>query len=157
MVKASAPNVLHQRMPGDDHSGVAVLLEPTHRPKPRLQAAVIRLDAVVGVLLGAVPGRGQQLLSAPGYTGAWSVTTLDRGDLGRAHHLLEEPVGGFGVPPRGDEHVDDLTELVDRAIDIASLAGDLHIGLVHEPAIPGRWRHGRAASASSGVNRSTHR
>jgi transposase IS116/IS110/IS902 family protein len=56
--------------------------------------------------------------------------------LGRADGLLEEPAGGLGVSVSGDEHVDDLAELVDRAVDIAPPAGDLHIGLVHEPAVP---------------------
>src|SRR5215207_1427474 len=44
-------------------------------------------------------------------------------------------MGCLGVAPRGDEDVDDLRELVDGPVDIAPLAGDLHIGLVHLPAI----------------------
>ena len=47
----------------------------------------------------------------------------------------EEPAGGRGISPSGDEHVDDLAELVDRAVDVAPLAGDLHIGLVDLPAV----------------------
>jgi hypothetical protein len=39
------------------------------------------------------------------------------------------------VAPRGDEHVDDLAELVDRPVHIAPPPGDLHIGLVDLPAI----------------------
>jgi hypothetical protein len=35
----------------------------------------------------------------------------------------------------GDEHVNDLAELVDRPVHIPPLAGDLHIGLVDLPAI----------------------
>jgi hypothetical protein len=34
-----------------------------------------------------------------------------------------------------DEHVDDLAELVDRPIHVPPPAGDLHIGLVHLPAV----------------------
>jgi hypothetical protein len=34
-----------------------VLLEPSHRSQPRLQPAVIRLDPVVGVLIGSMPRR----------------------------------------------------------------------------------------------------
>jgi hypothetical protein len=41
----------------------------------------------------------------------------------------------LGVAPRGDIDVDDLAELVDGAVDLAPLAGDLHIRLVHLPAI----------------------
>jgi len=39
-------------------------------------------------------------------------------------------------PECGDEHVDDLPELVDRAAHIPPLAGDLDVGLVDLPAIP---------------------
>jgi hypothetical protein len=44
-------------------------------------------------------------------------------------------MGCLGVAPRRDEYVDDLLELVDGPVDIAPSAGDLHIGLVHLPAI----------------------
>jgi hypothetical protein len=56
--------------------------------------------------------------------------------FGRVDRSLEEPLGGLGVSVSGDEHVDDLAELVDRAVDVAPPAGDLHIRLVHEPAVP---------------------
>jgi hypothetical protein len=39
------------------------------------------------------------------------------------------------ITPRGDEHVDDLAELIDRTVHIPPLPSDLHVGLVHEPAI----------------------
>jgi hypothetical protein len=61
----STSNVLHECMPGDDHSGAGFLLEPSHRSQPRLQPAVICLDAVVGVLVGAVPWPWQQRLWVP--------------------------------------------------------------------------------------------
>ena len=35
----------------------------------------------------------------------------------------------------GDEHVDDLPELVDRSIDVAPLPSHLHVGLVDLPAV----------------------
>ena len=57
----------------------------------------------------------------------------------------------------GDKHVDDLAMLVDGPVEIGPLPGDLHLGLVDKPATPTACRHGRAASASSGVNRSTQR
>jgi hypothetical protein len=44
-------------------------------------------------------------------------------------------VSGLRVSARRDEHVDELPELVDRTVHIAPSAGDLHIGLVHLPAI----------------------
>jgi hypothetical protein len=44
-------------------------------------------------------------------------------------------MGCLGVAPRGDTDVDDLPELVDGAVDIPPLAGDLHVRLIHLPAI----------------------
>jgi hypothetical protein len=44
-------------------------------------------------------------------------------------------MGCLGVVPRGDIDVDDLPELVDGAVDIAPVAGDLDVGLVDLPAI----------------------
>jgi hypothetical protein len=59
-----APNVLDEGVAREDHPGAAVL--SAHRPQPRLQAAVIALDAVVGVLVGSMPRRRQQLSSTTG-------------------------------------------------------------------------------------------
>jgi hypothetical protein len=39
--------VLHEAMPNDDHPGATVLLEPAHRPQPRLEAAVVALDRLL--------------------------------------------------------------------------------------------------------------
>jgi hypothetical protein len=60
---------------------------------------------------------------------------LDRREFGRADRPLEEPTGSLRVPACGDEHVDDLAELVDRSVNIAPLASDLHIRLVDLPAV----------------------
>jgi hypothetical protein len=56
------------------------------------------------------------------------------GHLRGVDGLLEEPAGRLDVSPRGHEHVDDLPELVNRPVDVAPVASDLHVGLVHEPA-----------------------
>jgi hypothetical protein len=48
--------------------------------------------------------------------------------------MLEEPARRPGVTLPGDEHVDDLPELVNRAVDVPPPAGDLHVGLVDPPA-----------------------
>jgi hypothetical protein len=86
--------------------------------------------------VGAMPGCWQQVLEHD---------RIGRGPVGdhrngchlrRADGLLEEAAGRFGVSIRGHEHVDDLACLVDRAVHVALLAGDLHVGLVHEPAVP---------------------
>jgi gamma-glutamyltranspeptidase len=52
-------NVLHDRMADADQHGAPIPLEPRHRPQTRLQPAVICLDAVVGIPIGAMPGRRQ--------------------------------------------------------------------------------------------------
>jgi hypothetical protein len=57
-----------------------------------------------------------------------------------------------------DEDVDDLAELVDRAVEIDPSPGEFDVRFVHEPPITaGACRQGRAASISSGVNRCTQR
>lgn len=48
----TAAQVLHERMTSDDDAGGAVGLEATHGAKPSLQATVVALDPVVGVLVG---------------------------------------------------------------------------------------------------------
>jgi hypothetical protein len=70
---------------------------------------------------------------------------------------FEEPVSRHGVTPRGDQHINDLPELVDRSVHVPPSPGDFHVGLVHEQRSPTACRQGRAASASSGVNRCTQR
>jgi hypothetical protein len=95
---------------------------------------VVALDPVVGVLVGAVPCRRQQLLHHGRIDRRLVGGDLDGRDLDRADGLVEEPTGGRGVSARGDEHVDHLPELVDRAVDVPPVASHLHIGLIHLPA-----------------------
>jgi hypothetical protein len=66
-------------------------------------------------------------------------------------------VGSGCVPSGGQEHVDDLAELVDRPIDVAPPSGDLDRGRIDLPAVADGMAAGPAASASSGVNRWTQR
>ena len=94
--------------------------------------------------------------STAGYAGARSVVTSTGRTLVESMACLK-PVGGVSVSSGGHEHVDDLAELVDRAVHIAPLPGDLQVGLIDLPAVAPRCRQGRAASASSGVNRWTQR
>ena len=49
----------------------------------------------------------------------------------------EEPASGRQVPLLGDQHVDDLPELVNRPVQIHPLPGHLDIGFVHEPPVTG--------------------
>jgi hypothetical protein len=133
----ASSQILDEAMPGDHDPGVAVLLEPAHRMQPRLEAAVVGLDLVVGIPVGAMPDRRQQLLKHRRVHRRVVGDHLNWRDPHCADGALEEPAGRCRVPPRGHEHVDDLPELVDRAVDIAPPAGDLDIGLVHLPAVAG--------------------
>src|SRR5262249_35621309 len=63
------------------------------------------------------------------------------GDLDRRQPLLqrtsEEAARGRGITPPGDQHVDHLPVLIDRAIQVAPATGDLDVRFVHEPPTPG--------------------
>jgi hypothetical protein len=94
----SASQGLDEGMPGDHDAGAAFLFEPSHRPQPCLQAAVTGLDSVVGIPLGAVPGRLEQVVQHR-QVGQGSVgDDLDRGDLGRPDGPFEEAAGSGCVP-----------------------------------------------------------
>jgi hypothetical protein len=67
------------------------LLESSHRSQPCLQAAVIGLDLVVGLLLGAVPCRWEQVVHDDRVRRSPIGNHLSRRDHGRAHGPLEEP------------------------------------------------------------------
>jgi len=54
--------VLDEGMADNDHAGAAVLLEATHRSQPCFQPAVVSLNAIVGVLPGAMPGGWDHLV-----------------------------------------------------------------------------------------------
>ena len=62
--------------------------------------------------------------------------------LGRARAVLqradEELASGREIPFLRDEDVDDLAELVDRAVQIDPPPGHFDICLINEPSIPGR-------------------
>jgi hypothetical protein len=97
---------------------------------------VICLDAIVLILLAAMPCRWQQLLQH-----ARVDRCLVGGDLAGRHlrHVdgpLEEPAGRLEVPVCRREDVDDLAELVDGAVDVPPPASDPDVGLVHLPAVP---------------------
>ena len=114
----SASKVLHERMSGNDHPRTAVLFEPAHRDAAAPSAAVVAFDAVVGVLVGPMPRRRQQVIEHRRIRRCPVGGDLDRHDPRRVDHSLKEPTGSRRVPPWRDEHVDDLAELVDRAVDV---------------------------------------
>jgi hypothetical protein len=97
---------------------------------------VVGLDVVVGVPIGAMPGRRQQLFQHACIHRRSVSDDLDWRALGRADGSFEEAAGCADVAPRGDEHVNHLPELINRTVDIAPLARDLHVGLIDLPAVP---------------------
>jgi hypothetical protein len=78
---------------------------------------------------------GSRSSSTTGYVAARSVTTSSGVTFVVAMGPFEEPMGRGDVTPRGDDHVNDLAELIDRSVHIPPSPSDLHVGLVHEPAI----------------------
>jgi hypothetical protein len=114
-------DVLCEGVSCDDDPGAAILLEPTHRSQLGLQPAVVALDAVVGTLVGTTPCRGQQRLQHRRVRRGPIGCDLDWSNSCSAGGLLEEPLGGVSVSSGGHEHVDDLAELVDRAVHVAPL------------------------------------
>jgi hypothetical protein len=105
-------DVLNERVPCGDHLRAAELLEATHRSQAGLQPSVIRFDRVVRVLLGDMTGGGYQLLEHP-----WVGGRPVGGDLDGGRPVLkcagEESPGGRHIPFLGDQHVDNLSELID--------------------------------------------
>jgi hypothetical protein len=47
----------------------------------------------------------------------------------------EEPAGGRQIPFLRHQHVDDLPELINRAVQVDPPAGNLDVGFIGEPAI----------------------
>jgi hypothetical protein len=93
----AAAEVLHEPMAGNDDPGAVVLLESWHRSQPCLQAAVIGFEVVVGVLVGAVPCRWEQVFHDDRVGRSPIGDNLSRDDLGRADGPLEEPASRAGV------------------------------------------------------------
>jgi hypothetical protein len=58
---------------------------------------VIGLDTVVGVLVGTMPRRGEQLVPHDRVGCRLIGDDLDRGDPGRADGLFEAPACGLGI------------------------------------------------------------
>jgi hypothetical protein len=117
---------------------------------------VISFGRVMCLPLDHIPGGGQQLVRY-----SWIDGCAVGGDLGRLWGLTEragdEPAGDRQIPLLGDQHVDDLAELVDRPVPADPPSRDLDGGLIHEPPIARVRQHGLAASINRRVNRCTHR
>jgi hypothetical protein len=118
---------------------------------------VVALDAVVGMLLDVMPRGRDQLVQHRWVHRRGVGDHLAGRHLQHRERLLEEPPGRLGVAAGREEHVDDLPVLVDRAVDVPPDPVDLDVGSSTNQRSPGACRVNRAASASSGVNRCTHR
>ena len=81
--------VLHERVPGCDRLGGAVLLETAHRSKSGLEPTVIGFDGVVRVLLDPVQRVRGKLVQDP---------RVDRGPVGGDLHW-----DGSGAQRPGEE------------------------------------------------------
>jgi hypothetical protein len=96
---------------------------------------MVGLHSVVCVLLGVMDDVEQQFLDHPSQWGGQV-----GGDLGgpavSAQRGLEESPCRRRVSPPGRVDVDDPTALVNGAVHVAPLAGDLDVGLINEPAVP---------------------
>lgn len=133
----AASDVLHQRVPADDHACGVVAFESKHRSESSFEPTVVGFDSIVRVLLGVVKDAGHQSLDRSCQGGCTVGDDLDGGAM-RDERRREEPTRGTEVPPFRDVDVDDLAALIDRPIHVTPPAGDLHAGLIHEPTVPDR-------------------
>src|SRR5690348_5084908 len=133
----AAADVLDECVPGGNYSCATKLFEPAHRSQSGLQPSVIGFDRVVSVLLGDMTGGRHQLIEHPRVGGG----TIS-GDLDRGRRVIKgagkEPTGGRQVSLLGDQHINDLPELVDCPVQIDPSSDDLGVCFVDEPAITGR-------------------
>jgi hypothetical protein len=96
---------------------------------------MICLDPVVGIPVRTMPRRRQQLVQHHQRGRRQVGHNLARAGSWSCRWPAKEPPCRDAVPPWRDEHVDDLPRLIDRPVEVAPATGDLHIGLVHGPAI----------------------
>jgi hypothetical protein len=85
-------------------------------------------------------GRAVRLIIAfdRGFIGVTAVNRDRFGEPVAADRLLQKPQCGLGVAVLGEQKVDRLAVLIDRPIQLAPLAFDLDVRLVHPPANPHR-------------------
>ena len=129
-----AAQVLHEGVPGCDVAQCADRFHSVHRSQSCFEAAVIGLHSVGRVPPELMPGERRELVDDP---------RVNRrpigGDLDRSSTTLqragEERPRRRGVAVFEDEDVDDLSVLIDRPVQVGPAAGDLHVGLIHEPPI----------------------
>ena len=102
-----------------------------------LEPAVVAFDPVVLVLAGVVQRGRNQVLDHVRQRRRPVGDDLTRVTVDSQGSGEERPRGG-DVATLRDVHVDHLAVLVDRPVDVGPDPGDLDVGLVDEPAIPGQ-------------------
>src|SRR6266536_3342173 len=95
----------------------------------------VGLNVIVCVLRGVMPGGWDHFVEHD-----WVSCRLVGGHLLGPDHggldgLPEEPPGRPRVTTWGDEHIDDLAELVDREVPGVPPPGDLDVGLINVRAV----------------------
>jgi hypothetical protein len=116
-------------------------LAPQHGAGNPFDCSVVLFHDVVEVFDLADRDRGPMLLIVTLDGGFIGVTAVNRdrlGDTMPADGLLEKPSGGLLVAMFGKQKVDGLAVFVDGAIELAPLALDLDVCLVHPPTDPHR-------------------
>jgi hypothetical protein len=97
-------------VPGDDHLGGTVSLQPAHRSESGFEASVVGLDGVVGVKFRPMQGWQDHLVDEAGVEAVPIGGDLEGKDPGSLERLGEEPACCLGIPTGREEHVDDLAE-----------------------------------------------
>src|SRR6266540_3144944 len=134
IVEAPA-EVLDEGVRGNDDTGGAIALQPSHGSKSGFEAAVVGLQWVVGMGVGVMEGRREQLVDDAGVEAVPVGGDLHGRDPGPVDRSVEEATGCLFVPPWREEDVDDLAELVDGPEQVAPRPAHPHVRLVDVPAI----------------------
>ena len=113
------------------------VFEPAHRAIPLFNAAMILLQMVVEIALGAM----RYLVPKDIPTRAWVGIMAIRGDPVGHHpgHRLggaEKGLGRCEVACLAEPHIDQIPVAVDGPVEVVPLALHLDVGLVYIPAVP---------------------
>ena len=136
-VRSGRGGCLHQRVTADDRARRPIAFEAAHRTEPRFQASmvILRCDcsrtAPCRETRPAAAHRSQHPAAPPDPSPPRPVAM-------RADRRREEPAGRSRVALRRDVHANDLAVLIDRPLDVAPPACELHIRLIHKPTTADR-------------------
>jgi len=114
---------------------------------------VVSFHPVISVDLRTVPSSRGHLLQNTRVDRRLIGGDLHRNNFRGGQRSGKEISGRSTIPTQGDIHVDDLPELINRPVDVASPTGHFDVGLVDPPAVadtvPARARrlHGQRREA----------